>query len=241
MKKILLVQSRAQFERAQKERENFTRALEGVADLDCLSAIDERLAWMYPDDLLRNYDGVIFGGSSDFDFHGGREERDPARLVSFIILSRVRNIISYVLSEKFPLLGVCFGHQIIAQMHGGNVSNDPEQGKFGSYEVTLNEEGKKDRLFSTLPETFYAQFAHKDSTTQLPKGATVLGSAKNCRYSILRYNEKAYTLQFHPEIERVEMTSDIPVEKIDEFHPSPEASNITARWVERIVSDSAGS
>jgi len=238
MKRILLVQSRAQLQRVEKERENFTRALKGVADLDYLSAIDERLAWTYPDELLRNYDGVIFGGSSDFDFHGGRDERDPARLVSFIILSRVRNIISYVLSEKVPLLGVCFGHQIIAQMYGGNVTNDPKQGKFGSYKVALNEEGKKDKLFSTLPEKFYAQYAHKDSITTLPKGATLLGSAENCQFSILRYNEKAYTLQFHPEIERVEPASGIPA---DEFHPSPEASNITARWVERIVSDSAGS
>lgn len=236
MKKILLIQSRAQPMRIEIERENFIRAIGADVQLDCLSAIDEKLAWIYPDELLKSYDGVIFGGSSDFDFNGGRDERDPARLVSFIILSRVRNIISYALAEKMPVLGVCFGHQIIAQMHGGNVTNDEKQKKFGAFKVSLNEKGKKDPIFSALPPSFYAQYAHLDSATELPKGAEVLGEGPNCRFSVLRYGEKVYTVQFHPEVERMDKAG-LPFE-MEVVHDSPEASRVIPLWVKHIVSGS---
>lgn len=232
MKKILLIQSRTQPERIEQERINFTRGVGKNAALVCLSALDTSLAWKSPARLLKEYDGVIFGGSSDFDFNGGRDENDPMRLVSFIILTRVRNLITYALENNFPLLGVCFGHQILAEMRGGKIQNDKKQTKFGSFEVELNEEGRKDPLFSALPKKFFAQYAHNDSATKLPEGATLLGTGENCRFSILRYGPKAYTVQFHPEVDRMRL------EKVP-HHESPEASGIIPLWIERIVSSDA--
>ena len=158
MKKILVVQSRTDESRIAGEQENFRSALGGNANISFLSALDERLAWSTPDEFLKDVDGVIFGGSSDFDFHGGRPAKDPARLMSLILLSRTRNIISYTLAQRLPLLGVCFGHQMVAQMHGGEVENDSAQSKFGSYEVGLTEEGAKDPVFGHLPKSFFAQY-----------------------------------------------------------------------------------
>src|SRR6185295_17902789 len=133
--KILVVQSRTDENWVVRERENFTRVIGTAADIEFLSALDERLAWSSPDEFLKDANGVIFGGSSDFDFHGGRHEKDPARLMSLIILSRSRNIVRHAIADGTPILGVCFGHQIIAQMYGGDVQNDPTQGKSGSHEV----------------------------------------------------------------------------------------------------------
>lgn len=226
MQKILLVQSRITEERVERERNNFQCAVGDSAELGFISAVDESLAWTSPANLLKGYDGVIFGGSSDFDFHGGRPDGDPVRLMSMMILSRAKNIVSYVLANNIPTLGVCFGHQIIGQMHGGMVTNDREQAKMGAYEVVLTEEGKRDPLFSALPEKFFAQYAHKDSVTNMPEGATLLASSTMCRFAALRYGKRVHTVQFHPEVLRMPRGPE---------RDTPEASRIIRLWVERII------
>ena len=225
MKKILVVQSRTDESRIAGEQSHFRAALGATADISFLSALDERLAWSTPDEFLKGIDGVIFGGSSDFDFHGGRPAKDPARLMSLILLSRTRNIISYTLAQRLPLLGVCFGHQMVAERHGGEVDNDAAQSKFGSHEISLTEEGARDPVFGHLPKSFFAQYAHKDSVTTLPSGATLLAQSPSCAFSALRYADKAYTVQFHPEVLKF---SDIP----GVTRESPEASRIIPLWAQ---------
>jgi len=228
MRKILVVQSRSSPEWVEREQTNFRRAVGKSAEVEFLSALDERLAWTYPDEFLKSRSGVIFGGSSDFDFHGGRSEKDPARLMATIILSRTKLIITYALAENVPILGVCFGHQLIAQMRGGDVQFDPTQEKSGSHEVHLTNEGKADALFGHLPGSFIAQYWHKDSVTNLPEGATVLATGPSCRFSALRYGDNIYTTQFHPEVERVAPDKNP--------RPSPEASELVLQWIRHIVS-----
>ncbi len=227
MVRILVVQSRVTEVRIENERENYRRSMGGAAEVGFLSALDEKLAWTAPEELLKGYDGIIFGGSSDFDFHGGRHPDDPVRLLSMIIMSRVRAIVSYALAENLPVLGICFGHQIIGQMHDGMVNNDREQSKFGTYPVRLTDAGKQDALFSALPEEFLAQYAHKDSVTNPPHGATLLATGAGCRFSALKYGSSVYTMQFHPEVVRFD--------EFPQHQPSPEASKIIPLWIERIV------
>lgn len=225
--KVLVVQSRTDESQVARERENFTRAIGSAAEVEFLSALDERLAWTWPDEFLKGCDGVIFGGSSDFDFDGGRSQKDPARIMSTILLSRSKLIVRYAFGEKLPVLGVCFGHQLIAQMHGGDVQCDPEQKKSGSHEVSLTQEGKKDPLFKHLPESFIAQYLHKDSATQLPEGATVLAVGPSCHFSALRYGDNIYTTQFHPEVECVNGDTNPK--------PSPECCKLIPLWIKHIV------
>ena len=220
-----MVQSRITPERVERERGNFARALDGAAELGFLSALDERFEWETPQEFLAGYDGVIFGGSSDFDFHGGRPESDPVRATSMQILDRTRPLVAHAFDIGLPVLGVCFGHQIIGNMHGGNVHNDKQQNKFGGHEVHLTEEGQRDPLFKRLPKSFIAQYAHKDSVTDLPEGAMLLATGPSCRFSALRYGDRAYTVQFHPEIERMTGAT---------TH-SEEAYEILPLWVEHII------
>jgi len=223
MAKLLLIQSRTKPGSIKREFNNFTRALGGLSKLDALSALDERLAWTYPDEILKDYDGVMFGGSSDFDLHGGRDEKDPARIMAAIILSRVRMIVRYALAEEKPLFGVCFGHQLIAEMHGGEVRKDEGQGKRGAHEVVVNKSGKSDPVFGSVAESFGAHYLHNDSVTMLPKGATLLASGASCRFSALRYGQKVYTVQFHPEIQCACLNG------------SPEASRVIHMWLDRVI------
>ena len=225
--RILIVQSRTSPDWLDREQGNYRRSIGKSADIEFLSSLDERLAWTSPDEFLKNCDGAIFGGSSDFDFHGGRDAKDPARLMSLIILTRAKSIVKHAMAENVPILGVCFGHQLIAQMFGGEIRCDDAQGKFGSHEIHLTEEGKKDELFKMLPHTLVAQYWHKDSATNLPEGATLLAAGDCCRFSALRYDSTTYTVQFHPEVERM-ITDENP-------KASPEASKLIPLWIERIV------
>jgi len=227
MKRILVVQCHSSPEWVERERENFQRAIGTSAEVQFLSALDERLAWSTPDEFLAECDGVIFGGSYDFDFHGGRDQKDPARVMALIILSRARNIVQHAESKSIPILGVCFGHQLIAEMRGGEVRCDESQGKTGSHEVALTPEGAKDPLFRGFPASFVAQYWHKDSVVHPPEGATLLASGPSCRFSALRYGDNVYTVQFHPETERI-MLDENP-------RPSPETSKLIPAWLERIV------
>lgn len=243
MRNILLIQSRERPDMMRKEQENFLRVVGESARLEFLSALDDTLDWAVPDALLARYDGIIFGGSSYFDLDGGRAANDPSRLAALSILSRVRPLILHALEKNLPVLGICFGHQLIAEANGGRVMNDRTQGKAGSYEVHLTGEGEQDVLFSSLPKSFVAQYGHKDSVTNLPSGATLLARGSDCRFSALRYNDGAYSVQFHPEVThadfavRLKECGYLPenVEPESVVRASPEASGLISQWIGHFV------
>lgn len=86
-----------------------------------------------------------------------------------------------------PLIGVCFGHQIVAQALGGTVE------KFkGGWAV-----GRTDYAFDGGTVTLNAW--HQDQVTALPDGAQVLGSNAFCENAMLAYGDTIWTVQAHPE------------------------------------------
>jgi GMP synthase-like glutamine amidotransferase len=185
----------------ESEQDEYTRSLSSTgAELVFKNTLDESLPWKNPQELLDGALGVIFGGSGEFDFDGGRGDDDPARLTAHAIRDRVKMFIEYLFTNNIPTLGICFGHQIIGELRDAKVVNDTAQKKVGTHNVILNEEGKQDPLLKDAPGSFDAQYGHKDSLSSLPVGGVVLASADNCTYSIVRYSDKIYTLQFHPEL-----------------------------------------
>ena len=244
MKNILVIQSRSRKEMIEAEQSEYRRALRDPA-VSFISTLDDTRAWNDPAAMLNSVDGVIIGGSGEFDLDGGRSHDDPACVTARRILERLRPLVEYALAENVPLLGICLGHQYMADMSGGSVSNDISQKKTGTFSVTLTNEGKGDPLFSLLPEAFLAQYGHKDSVTKLPKGGVVLASSPQCAFSALRYGEKAYSVQFHPELTagdvlwKIEHTPGYLPENSDVqslVKESPEASRLLPLFVSKIVS-----
>lgn len=99
----------------------------------------------------------------------------------------LEDLIREIWKSGRPLVGVCFGHQIIAQALGGKVE------KFsGGWAV-----GRTNYDFDGQTVTLNAW--HQDQVVELPEGAEVTGSNAFCRNAMVAYGDTIWTVQAHPE------------------------------------------
>ena len=97
-----------------------------------------------------------------------------------------------------PILGVCFGHQLIAKALGGMVSKNPLGWEVGGCPVELNVEGLKSSIFDGFSETFYCAETHQDAVLELPSSCMELAS-NNMGNQAFQYGNTVFGVQFHPE------------------------------------------
>src|SRR6267142_45924 len=101
-----------------------------------------------------------------------------------------------------PVLGVCFGHQLLARAAGGEVVQNPRGREIGAVRVQLTEAGRKDVLFSSWADRpeIEVQATHLDAVDPLPPGAEVLATNENTAAQAYRLSETVAGVQFHPEL-----------------------------------------
>jgi GMP synthase (glutamine-hydrolysing) len=103
-----------------------------------------------------------------------------------------------------PVLGVCFGHQLLGRASGSKVVRNPKGREMGTVRVQLTAEGRKDPLFrGWVPESGLVdvQATHLDSVDPVPAGATLLASNERCATQALRFSDTVASVQFHPELD----------------------------------------
>jgi len=104
-------------------------------------------------------------------------------------------------ARGIPVLGVCFGHQLLARAAGGDVVENPRGREIGTVRVQLTEPGRKDVLFAWASGAeIEVQATHVDAVDPLPPGATVLASNENTAGQAYRLSETIAAVQFHPEL-----------------------------------------
>ncbi len=136
---------------------------------------------------LDMYTHIILTGSADaVDDVSAMTER----LVPFV---------QKVVDKQIPLLGVCYGHQIIAAAMNGGTDNiqhfvEPEVGW-----TKIRRTGQS-RLLNELPKRFWSSENHKSSVVRAPKDFRVTASSRRCRIQAMEHSSlPIFSIQFHPE------------------------------------------
>jgi GMP synthase (glutamine-hydrolysing) len=100
-----------------------------------------------------------------------------------------------------PLLGVCYGHQLIAQALGGEVGFHPRGRELGTVPLALAPAAADDVLFAGLPADLAVQSSHSQSVLRLPPGAVVLARNDHDPHQAFRLGTTTFGVQFHPEFD----------------------------------------
>ena len=101
--------------------------------------------------------------------------------------------------EGTPVLGVCYGHQLLADAMGGVVGDNPNGREIGTIRVALGTAAADDPLFAGLPNELTVQATHSQSVLALPPGAVRLAANDKDGNQAYRLGERAWGVQFHPE------------------------------------------
>lgn len=99
-----------------------------------------------------------------------------------------------------PVLGICYGHQLLVDALGGEVAHNPRGPEYGTVTIRLDDRARTDPLLSGLGETLEVQVSHDQSVIRLPEGVDVLAGNDHDRFHIIR-TRRAYGVQFHPEFD----------------------------------------
>lgn len=148
-----------------------------------------------------------------------------------------------LLARGTPVLGICYGHQLLARAMGGKVGYHPGGPEVGTVTIRTHPLRAGDPLFGPLPETFLAHVTHAQTVLQPPPGAVVLAASAHEAHQALRLGATAWGLQFHPEFDAAIMRDYLRSKaealasagasvdaRLGEVAETPEAAAVLARF-----------
>ncbi|HXK21462.1 MAG TPA: glutamine amidotransferase [Myxococcota bacterium] len=100
-----------------------------------------------------------------------------------------------------PVLGICYGHQLLAHALGGVVGRNPRGREIGTVRVRLAPEARRDALLGGLPEATHAHTTHVESVLELPPAGTRLAESDADPNQAFAVGSRAWGVQFHPEFD----------------------------------------
>ena len=109
--------------------------------------------------------------------------------------------LAQLVARDTPVLGICYGHQLLAHALGGEAGNHPRGAEVGTVTVTLDDAAATDQLLHGLPAQFPAHAVHWQSALRLPEGAVRLAGNDHEPVHAFRAGAHAWGVQFHPEFD----------------------------------------
>jgi GMP synthase (glutamine-hydrolysing) len=144
----------------------------------------------------------------------GAELPDPAGLAAVVLTGssamvsareawseRTAAWLREVVAVGTPLLGICYGHQLLAHALGGRVGANPRGREIGTVEIEVRPEARHDALFSELPERLAMQATHVESVLELPPEARLLAASQRDPHQAFAVGSLVWGVQFHPEFD----------------------------------------
>ena len=145
----------------------------------------------YSEIALPSADLSVFEGAKGIVFSGGP---------SSVYEKDVPEFNSAILDLDLPILGLCYGHQLMAHSYGGKVGK-AEVGEFGFAELELNNSGKSSPLFKGVSPKTQVWMSHQDGVLSLGEGFEVIGTTKDCPFAAVQnLSKKRFSLQCHCEV-----------------------------------------
>ena len=126
------------------------------------------------------YKGILFTGGPNSVYEETSPHYDPC-----------------ILRLGIPVLGICYGHQLMAWMEDGSIESAGSISEYGKVDVTL----KPCPLFRGIPERNICWMSHTDYVRAVPDGFSVLATTDSCPCAAMGcVSRKLYGVQFHPEV-----------------------------------------
>jgi len=130
-------------------------------------------------------------------------EKEPAGIIlgGGPSIERAGNCFKYVKELDLPILGICLGHQIIAQAYGGEIGAAGIE-SYAKIEINIKDEND---IFKGLGDIMKVWASHKDEVKKLPDGFKILANSPICDIEAMKHEKKPlYGIQFHPEVYHTE-------------------------------------
>ncbi len=160
-------------------------ALGTGAQAMAVQTLDARTATAWP--ALASVAGVVVTGSPAMV-----TDREPWS-------ERTAAWLAQLVAAQVPVLGLCYGHQLLAHALGGEVARHPGGLEIGTVTVQQLPAAVGDALFGGLPAEFAAHVVHEQSVRRLPPGAVALAANAHEAHHAFRVGPSAWGVQFHPE------------------------------------------
>ena len=173
MEKILVLDFGGQYDQLIARR---VRDMNVYAEVRPYSAV--------PLDEIKDYKGVIFTGGPNSVY----DESSP-------------HYPKEILQLGIPVLGICYGHQLMAYMAGGQIRSAGNISEYGKIELRC----KKSKIFDGVPEKSVCWMSHTDYVSIVPYGFEIIATTENCPCAAMCDETRSlYGVQFHPEVTHTE-------------------------------------
>ncbi|SIR31497.1 glutamine amidotransferase [Pseudacidovorax sp. RU35E] len=171
--------------------------------------------------------GIVITGSHEMVSHRAEWSERTAAWLARCVESGV------------PVLGICYGHQLLAHALGGEVDFHPGGLEIGTVPLELAPAARDDPLFAGLPQRFAVNVIHRQSALRLPPGAVPLATNAHEPHHAFRVGRCAWGVQFHPEFDANAMRGYVQAHAAqlddaaaieDRVRSTPEAASLLQRF-----------
>lgn len=158
--------------------------------------------------------GVAPADVSTVSVHKGESPAEPGAYAGIVVTGSAAMVTDrepwseqaaeYLLramSAATPILGICYGHQLLSHALGGRVADNPRGRQIGTIDVTLTEDAADDPLFGAFASPLHVPVTHLQSVVELPSSSLLLGSSPRDPHHVVRHNDQSWGVQFHPEFD----------------------------------------